>query len=249
MPLTIQTFTYGTAIQEICRLVGHPIPTDAAGSTDQAVLQMGSAVNFAMKELLTMHEWEELTIKTTLAIVADSPGQKEKGFALPADFYRFVDQSQWSSGSLWPAGGPVDNQSWMAYQVQNYSPQMTLFWQLREGLLRVLNPPFPVSVNLEYMYLSSAQVIDQDDPATLKNFANKNGDIFKLDSFVIMLLGRARYLEWKGFDASAAVRDFLSIFNSRAGDDKGAPILSLSRGIGAPLINPITSLPQTGYGN
>jgi hypothetical protein len=247
MPIAITELTYGLAIQQICRLVGHPIPADPAGSTDAAVQQMGAAINFALSELLTMHEWQDLTVKATLPIVSDFAGQTEKGFDLPDDFYRFIDQTQWGSSSMLPAGGPVSNQSWMAYIIQSFSPQMTLFWQMRGDQLWILNPP-DVSVNFEYMYLSDAQVIDESDPTLFKNVAATNGDTFKLDSFIIMLLGRARYLEWKGFDASAAVRDFLAMFNSRVGQD-GAPILSLNRGTGLRLIDPWGSLPNTGYGS
>ena len=248
MPVSITELTYGGAIARICQLVGHPVPADSAGSTDPAVQQMGQAINFALEELLTMHEWQDLTVKTTLAIVADGAGQQEKGFDLPADFYRFIDQTQWGAQSMLPAGGPVSNQAWMAYTLQNYNPQLTFYWQLREDQLWVLNPPFPTPVDFEYMYLSKAQVIEPDNPTEHKNIATKNGDTFKLDSFLVMLLGRARYLEWKGFDASAAVRDFLSMYNSRAGADKGASVLSLCRRHGLPLIHPHTSLPNTGYG-
>jgi hypothetical protein len=209
---------------------------------------MGAAVNNALSELLTLHEWQDLTVKATLPIVASAAGIKEQAYPLPADFYRFIDQSQWNAGSLIPAMGPVSNQAWMAYTVRNWTPQLTLFWQMRNDMLNVLNPPFPTPANFDYMYLSRAQVIDQDDPTIFKNIADKNGDKFFLDGYMIMLLARARYLEWKGFDASAATRDFLAIFSSRAGSDKGAPVLSLSPSYGIPLISPLTSLPPTGYG-
>lgn len=248
MPVQITEFTFGTAIQEICKLVGHPRPADPAGSTDPAVQQMGAAVNFALDELLTMHEWQDLTVKASLSIVADSAGQKEKGFDLPDDFKRFIDQTQWNNASLWPAGGPVSPQGWMAYVVQNYVPQMTFYWQMRGDQLWVLNPPFPTPGSFEYMYLSTAQVIDADNPALIKNKAEKNGDTFKLDGFMVMLLGRFRYLEWKGFDSSAAGRDFLTIFSARAGGDKGGEILSLSRSQKVPLIGE-QNIPETGFGS
>lgn len=248
MPYDIASLTYGEAIKLICRMVGHPIPTDPAGSADPAVQQMGAAVNQALNEMLNLYEWQDLTVKTALSIVADSANQEEKGFDLPADFYRFINQTQWSNDSMLPAGGPVDNPSWMSYIVRGFTPALTLYWQMREDQLWVMSPPYPTPVDFEYMYLSNAQVRDADDPTTLKNFAYKNNDTFKLDSYVIMLLGRARYLEWKGFDASAATRDFLAMFNSRAGADKGAPVLNLSRRMAVPLINPTTSVPQTGFG-
>lgn len=250
MAFSITEFTFGSAISEIAKLVGHTTiaPPDPVGSTDPAIQQMGAAVNFALQEMLTLHEWQDLTVEATLSVVADSLGQAEKGFNLPADFYRFIDQTQWSSAALMPAGGPVSNQAWMAAIVQSFNSPITLNWQMRGDQLWFLRPPFPVAVNFKYMYLSNAQVIDGAVTTTLKNRADKNADTFKLDSELIMLLGRARYLEWKGFDASAAVRDFLSMFNSRVGADKGAGILSLCRSRTIPLINPAASLPSTGYG-
>lgn len=250
MPYQIQQYTYGEAISQICKLVGHTstAPADPAGSTDPAIQQMGAAINNALQELLTMHEWQDLTMRGSISVVADSAGQKEKGFSLPADFYRFVDETQWRSQSMMPAGGPITPQSWMAAILTNVSPVLTIYWQMREDQLWVLSPPYPTPATFEFMYLSNAQVVDADDPTTLKNFAAKNGDTFKLDSYLIMLLGRCRYLEWKGFDSSAATRDFLAVFNSRAGSDKGASTVSLLRRDTLPLINPVTSLPYSGYG-
>lgn len=250
MTVAITDLTYGTAISEIAKLVGHTstAPADPAGSTDPAIQQMGAAINFALEELLTLHEWQDLTVKASLSVVADSAGQVEKGFTLPADFFRFIDQSQWSSTSMVPAGGPVSNQAWMASVVQSVSAQFTLNWQMRQDQIHFLNPPYPTPATFQYMYLSRAQVVDGDVPTTFKNSASKNSDTFLLDSFLIMLLGRVRYLEWKGLDASAANRDFIAICSSRMGADKGGAILNLARRPRFPLINPVSSLPNTGYG-
>ena len=251
MPYQIETLNYGTAINSICVLVGHPKQQDPVGTTDPAVQQMGAAINNALSELLTMFEWPTLTVKSSIDIYADAAGQKEKAFDMPADFYRFIDQTQWSKATQLPAIGPVSNQAWMQYTVRNYTPQLTLFWQFRdrERQLHVLNPPFPVPVKFEFMYLSNAQVTDADDPTLLKNTASKNGDSFVLDPLVIMLLGRAKYLEWKGFDSTTAMRDFLTVYNSRTGASKGAPILSMSGVFGFPYIDAWANLPDTGYGS
>ena len=249
MPFQITEFTYGTAIQEICKLVGHPSPVDPAGSTDTAVQQMGAAVNTALEQLLTMYEWQDLTTRASLSVVGLAPGEVERGFDLPDDFFRFIDQTQWSSQSALPAGGPVGNAAWMQSIAGNYSPILTLTWQIRGDQVFFLSPPFPTAATFSYMYMSKAQVIDAADPTILKNRANQNGDTFKLDGFLIMLLGRSLYLEWKGFDSSAATRDFLTVYNSRAGADKGAPILDLARRRGVALINPLTSVPYTGFGS
>lgn len=248
MPYQISIPSYGEAIKEIARMVGHPVPVDPAGSADAAVQQMGSAINVALTEMLTMHEWQDLTERATIPVIQDSIGQKEKAFSLPEDFYRFIDQSQWSGSTMMPATGPVSNQAWQAYITRSYAGPLTLYWQMRGDRVWFLDPP-PATTDFSFMYLSLAQVIDADNPLLLKNRASKNGDTFKLDGFMIALFGRAKYLEWKGFDGAAAMRDFLAVFNSRAGGDTGAPILSLSRQMSFPLIDPMTSVPDTGYGS
>ena len=242
-------YTYGEAIKEICRMVGHPVPSDAAGSTDAAHQQMGTALNRALEELLPKHEWQELTKRGSISIVGDSPGQLEKGFDLPDDFDRFVDQTQWNGSSDLPAAGPVSNQAWMTYVIQSTSPQLTLAWQRRGSQLFVLSPPFPTPVSFEFMYISKGIVLDADDPNNTKNVADKNNDHFVIDDVLVLLLGRAKYLEGKGFDASGAMRDFLTAFDSKIANNKGAPILNIGGRPTTPLLNIMTNVPDTGYGS
>jgi hypothetical protein len=241
-------YTYQQILMDICRYVGHPVPADPAGSQDPAVIQMGAALNFALEHILTRRDWHALTKRATLAVVADSAGQEEKSFALPADFSHFVEQTQWSQGSSEPAGGPISTQAWQSYIVRNFSMQLTLYWQLRENLLWFLYPPHPTSVDFEYMYISKGQVIDADDAAKYKNRAAKNGDTFVLDGFLLSLLARYHYLSWKGFDTVAAESDFNQILESRTGTERASPVLSLVRRRSMPLIDPVHSVPDTGYG-
>ena len=247
MPFQLTVPTYGDAVKAIARMVGHPVPVDPAGSTDRAVLQMGAAVNIALGEMLALYEWQDLVYRASISVVQDAPGQKEKGFDLPEDYYRLVSQTEWSQQMMLPALGPVSFQAWQSYVVRNFTMQLTLYWQIRNDKIWFLNPP-ATPMLFEFMYVSRAQVIDADDPTILKNVAEKNGDKFFLDGFMITLLGRVKYLEWKGFDASAAMRDFLTVFSSRTGADKSAPVLSLSRRQGFPMITPLTSVPDTGFG-
>lgn len=249
MPYTISTLTYGDVIKAIARMVGHPIPADPAGSTDSAVLQMGAAVNNGLLELLTMFDWQDLTVKTSLSVQASTPGEAERAYDLPTDFYKFIDQSQWDSSMQLPAAGPVSNQAWMVYSVRNVGTLLQLTWQLRQDQIVFMNPPTD-AVDFDYMYLSRGQVVDADNPTEYKDQATKNGDTFVLDTNLITLLGRAKYLEWKGFDSEAATRDFIIAYNSRVGVNRGSsPILSLSRGTGIPLLNPLFNVPDTGFGS
>jgi hypothetical protein len=243
----ITAVDYGGAIRQICRMVGHPVPVDPAGSTDPAVIQMGAAINASLTEMLGLSNWSALTKQGEIIVTYTSPVE-EWGFPLPVDFFRFVDQTQWGTDAFLPAIGPVSPQGWMTFIAQNVSPVIALTWQKRERLLFFLKPPVsPAQATFKFMYISVAQVVDQDNTSQFKNVATKNGDTFLLPGYLIALYGRAKYLEWKGFDSSAAYRDFWSAFNSVLDADKGAPVLSISGRHGVPFIS-AANVPLSGYG-
>jgi hypothetical protein len=102
-------------------------------------------------------------------------------------------------------------------------------------------------VELVFQYVSKASVIDEQDPTVLKNFFDKDGDTTIHDPYIVILLTRLKYLEYKGFDTTAATRDYANALDMRVNADKGAPVLSLSRQFVFPYIS-IANAPDTGYG-
>lgn len=247
MPFLITNNGTVTAIvNTICRRVGYPAPVDVAASTDPKILQMIAAANAASDELWTNYEWEDLITQGSISVVRDAPGQTEKGFAFPADFFRFVNQTEWDGTMQFPALGPITPQGWMAYLVMPITSVFTLTWQVREDQVWFLNPPATPS-NFRFMYYSAATVIDGVDPTLLKNVATGNTDTFRLDSGLIEAMARQKWLEWNGFDSAAAARDFSNLYDARVGVKKAAPILSGARNAGIHLIN-ASNLPQTGFG-
>lgn len=239
--------TLSAIVQNMAQMVGYPVPVDPAGDTDPAVGQMVQAVNMAGTDLLSMGDWQELTKSHSISIVADSPGQQEKSFALPDDFYEFADQTQWNSTNQWPAIGPISPQMWQTLLVRTTLPTLSFYWQVRGSRIYILSPPTDAQT-LTFFYQSYAWVQDQDVSTTYKNRATKNGDIILLDSYMVTLLARVKWLEMKGFDSAAAMRDFQVAFENRKGNEKGAPVLTMVRDYKFPYINPIANTPDTGIG-
>jgi len=235
MPYQMTDFsTLANVIQTVCSLLSLPSPADPAGSTDSNVGLMKTAANMASLEMLNAYEWSQLTKMGEIIVetaVPPSPGEAtETAFPLPEDFYRFIDQTQWNGAMRFPAVGPVAPQGWMTYMVFPISANFTLTWQIRQRQIYFLNAPAPPGQPFRFMYLSRALVRDADDPTLYKNVASKNGDIFQLDGILMSLLTRIKWLEAKGFDSAAAVRDFLLAFDSRIGAEKGANILNMAGG-------------------
>lgn len=239
--------TLSAIVQNVATLVGFPSPSDPAGDTDPAVQQMVQAVNVAGMDLLAMNDWQELTKTYTITIQSDYSGQAEKAFDLPEDYYKFIDQTQWDSTTQFPAIGPISPQMWQQLQIRNLDVTLSFYWQVRDNQLYMLTPPDDAQT-LSFFYQSLAWVQDQDDSTLYKNRATKNGDTILLDSNLITQFSRVKWLEMKGLDSAAAMRDFQVAYENRKGNDKGAQVLTMARSYMYPYLQPYTSTPDTGYG-
>lgn len=246
----IKTYaTLASITDQLSIMVGFPKPLDAAGSSDPAVAQMISAVNQAGADMMNLYDWQNLCKTGELLIEADYDGQTEKGFDLPADFWSFIDQTQWNKDTQLPALGPISPQSWMQLQVRNPKVVMTFMWQIRSNQLWIQSPPAKGSgQRFVFMYITRGWVKDENNLEIYKNIATKNGDVILFDDYLITLLARVKWQNMKGFDAKTSMDDFRLNYENRKGKAKGAPILSMVANHGMPYLNMLTNAPDTGYG-
>ena len=178
--------TLSAIVQNVAGMVAYPVPADPAGSEDPAVQQMVQAANMAGNELLSMFEWQELVKNYQIPIQSDTNGQKEKGFALPDDLYRWIDQTNWNATTQFPSLGPVSAQMWQQLLIRTTLPTLSFYWQVRDNKIYVLAPPnSPQTMNV--FYVSAGWVRDQNDPTLFKNRMTQNGDVSLLDATVITL--------------------------------------------------------------
>ena len=218
----------------VCSLLSLPQQVDPAGSQDPNMVLMRTALNMANVELMNSFDWPtlirmgEITVKNPSAIPPATGQAIEVSFPLPDDFFRFIDQTQWNGAMRFPAVGPVSPQGWMTYMVFPVSANFTLTWQIREKKIWFLNPPPDPGQAFRFMYLSRALVQDGEIPSNTSNIATKNTDLIQLDPLLVALLTRVKWMEAKGFDTSAATKDFLMAYDSRVGAERGANIINLA---------------------
>lgn len=246
--------TLAESVNAVCSMVGHPQSSDPAGSDDPAVKQMVTACNLANQQLMAMEQWQALQREMTIEIQAEAPDVyvKEMYFDLPADFFAWIDQTQWNQTTMLPAMGPVSPQAWMTYVVRTTFPQLSIYWQVRENKLWVLNPPpYGTPFTFRAMYMSSGIVLGEGsspDTPIFKSFATMNGDAWILDGTLVTLLGRAKYLAFKGFANDAAMLDFQTAYETRVKKPEGATVLNMTRAYGYPYLG-YGNMPDTGYGS
>jgi hypothetical protein len=242
--------TLQSVVDRCCVALSLAKESSAVGASDPAKTLLVQMANLASLELSTAYEWPDLIREGSITVQTASPPDPNLAtavsFPLPLDFQRFVDQTQWNEAMRFPAMGPLSPQGWMGYLVFPISANFTLTWQVREGKIWFLNPPAPPGQVFRFMYMSSAIVRDAADPNLYKNVADKDGDVFLLDSLLITLLTRLKWLEAKGFDSSAAARDFATAWDSRAGA-VAAPILNMAGGSGSVPLLGTRNFPDTNY--
>ena len=239
--------TLSAIVQNVAGMVAYPVPTDPAGSEDPAVQQMVQAANMAGNELLTLYDWQELIKRHAMTIQASEANQRERAFDLPEDLARWVDQTNWNATTQFPSLGPVSPQMWQQLLIRTTLPTLSFYWQVRDNKIYVLAPP-SAPQTMSVFYMSAGWVRDQDDPTLYKNRLVKNGDVSLLDATVITLYTRVKWLEMKGLDSSAAMRDFNVALDNRKASEKGAPVLSMARDFRFPYIQPLINTPDTGMG-
>lgn len=247
---TYQTQNYltlQTIIQSTCKMVGYPVPVDPAGSTDPAIQQMVEALNMAGEDMLNLYGWQRLSKLWDMTIQSEYPGQLERSFDLPQDFWQFVDQTQWNVDTRLPAIGPISPQAWQQLRIRMPKVVLTFLWQIRDGKLWIQAPP-EQGQTLSFYYQSNGWCQDADDPTDYKNYANKNGDTILMDGYLMKLLTRVKWLEMKGFDSAVAMRDFQVNYENRKGNDVGAQVLNMAQSLAFPYLNVAINAPDTGYG-
>ena len=159
----------------------------------------------------------------------------------------WIDQTNWNATTQFPSLGPVSTQMWQQLLIRTTLPTLSFYWQVRDNKIYVLAPP-STEQTMSFFYLSSCWVRDSDDATLYKNRMTKNGDVALLDGALMTLYTRVKWLEMKGLDSSAAMRDFHVMYENRKAAEKGAAVLSMARDFRIPYIQPLTNTPDTGYG-
>jgi hypothetical protein len=215
-------------------------------STDPAFIQLRNILTAAGQELLGLHEWQRLIKAHTITTVVP-PDTGE--YDLPADFGFMIDQTGWTPTNRLPLGGPLSPQDY-TYLLNTNLASSTIYVSFRQaqGKFIVLPQPPPDATVLNFEYISRWWVADALTPTVLeKDTPNANDDVVLFEPVLIRKFLKLRFLEAKGFDTTAAVGQFNSVFMQWTGKDISAPVLSMARMRVFPYLN-WRNIPETNYG-
>lgn len=222
--------------------------TGVFASVDPAFIQLRNILGTAGKELLALHQWNKFVKTHTITtVVPPDTGN----YDLPADFAYMIDQTGWSptqGGAGLPLGGPLSEQDW-TYLVNTNLAASTIYvsFKMAQGQFQVLPQPPPTGVILNFEYISRWWVAVAASTTGTKEAPTASDDVILFEPILIIKFLKLRFLEAKGFDTTAAVSQFLTMFQAWTGKNVSAPVLNMARSRFFPYLG-YRNIPETNYG-
>lgn len=96
-----------TMLQTAAREMGITSPVSVVSASDEQAQQLLALAQREGKELRSTYDWPQLQKEVTITTVSG-----QANYALPADFERFVFNTEWDRTNHWEILGPASPQEW-----------------------------------------------------------------------------------------------------------------------------------------
>lgn len=208
--------------KQVAGELGLPMPSSLFGTDEVQATQLLAMLNSAGNELLLYYPWEQFVKQWSWYTV----DQQDK-YDLPEDWAYFVDQTQWDRTNHWPLMGPKSPQewAWLKGGLLQAAPRMRYRVYGNKFVLHPVPGTTPFDMAMEYI---SALWVGDGGAEPTARMVTADGDQVWYDPWLVVKYIKLKFYELKGFDTTATRSDFMRIFNSLTGKDRGAPKLSLS---------------------
>lgn len=233
-------------LNRVAAEVGLTPVADPWADASQHFLQMRYMLQTAGEELTLAHQWEWQVASHKILTAQLDTGN----YPLPADFLQMIDQTGWERSENVPLFGPLSAQDW-TYLLGRDLVSYTIYasFRIKEGQFSIFPQPPPAGLDINFEYQSKNWVSDGQPTPTLSDTVTSGSETILFDKTLVSRYLKVKWLESKGFDTTKPQDDFNLIFNSVAGKDKGAEILSAGRNSRSfPYLDSRYNTPDTGYG-
>ncbi len=230
-------------VKRVLRVVGLPVPVSAAGATDAVTVQIWQMLTELGQELMELFDWQ---LRTKTLVITTDP--LVTTYALPSDFVRFVDSTDWNMTARIPLIGPMTAQQWALLKARQLGgTTLRLQYRINNNKLELYYSPSAANV-LNLQYVSRGWVQDASDPLKFKDTLEADGDIMMFEPRLMVAMLRYRWRQAKGFETSALEREFKQALEQAKNDDVPGSDLALSSASNQfPLLG-YMNMPDTGYG-
>lgn len=166
-------------------------------------------------------------------------------YALPADYQRMISRTQFDKSRRWALAGPASAQEWEWLQSSYISSGPRIRFRIFGGFIQTW-PIIATNDLISFEYQSNGYAIDATTGAVKTSFT-ADTDTYVWPDRLMQLAIKWRYLNQRGFDATAAYAEYQRMFDIAKATDADAPTLSMGGTQGSVLIN-VQNIPDSGYG-
>jgi hypothetical protein len=153
-------------------------------------------------------------------------------FAVPSDFDRMVDRSQWDKDTFWEMFGPMttQQQAFIRSGLVATAPRIR-FWQ-QQGFFQIW-PPLGEDENLAYWYQSKYWILATAATAVSKELFTADTDTCIFPDPLMRSLIKLKYLEAKGLwvgsedETGSPAWEYWKQINLAKAHEAGSPTLSM----------------------
>lgn len=166
-------------------------------------------------------------------------------YALPSDFDRIVDQTQWDKSKHWRMIGPVTAQQWQWLKSGYIATAPQIRFRIMANTFQIW-PPTTSNDYLGFEYQSNAWALDLTGTAKTSFTVDTDTCVFP-DRLMVLGL-KMKFFETKNFDTQALYRDYTSQLDIAKANDMGSATLSFAPRVRNMLIG-IENVPDTNFGS
>ena len=223
-----------------------PTPTPFT-SVDSNYVQMRYLLNSGGKELSRRRAWTHLRKEHTFTTV-----QGTSVYQYPDGFLSMIGQTGWNRTNRLPLGGPLSPQEWQYLKSRLTGVVFTVLFRPMQQTINLypdVNTPGGYDIAFEYQTRYWLQPAPGVGDTPTAEAATLGTDVIMLDPLLMARKLKLDFLKAKGFDTTAAQRDYDLTYDEVAGNDSDSPVLTAHN---RTQIDPLLggqSIPFTGFGS
>ncbi len=168
-------------------------------------------------------------------------------YALPSDYDRKIDRTDWDKSQHWEMMGPDTQQQsqWLKSGYISTGPRVRYWIQ---GNTFQIWPALGAAHYLGFVYLSNLWITATGGSAPSKTAFSVDTDTCIFPDRLMVLGTKLKYFEIKGFDTTALYRDYTMQLDLAKAHDAGSPTLSLAPRPTSVLVG-FENIPDSSYGS
>lgn len=220
-------------------------PTAVYSSSDRAIQRMLVLSNREGRDLARSADWTILQRTYSFATVNGTAD-----YALPSDYSRLLNDTEWNRSTHEPIGGPLSPESWQALKSSTLGSGVAgmryrIYRSTTTTARRIFIDPTPSTAETVVFDYISNQWCSDAAGATPASAWAADTDVSLLDSDLMTLGLIVRFKRAVGLEFASEADEYNTLLGQKKSQDRPAPTLSMVPRRGVRLLGP-WNLPETG---